>query len=259
MAWLTDTDAPGAGRGSVTSPSPTALSPYARRGRLAARKSIPGRCRVAAWSAAVLRSQRSRLSPSSRLPCPPGSREIVLSMRSNLPDLESEVNKLEDLAHPWVGQDPMHCGGLGTNPERCGETRMGAVPELSTTDLVVWSPRWESNPRPTPYQGVALPLSHLGRVTEPGDGTRWPPTARRLIRPRSAKTSASTPPGFSESDDRARLRNEYRGWRPVRLSMRRSQSDQWPGRRCPQAPRSSPRTHLRSGDGREPRCRAARP
>ena len=36
-----------------------------------------------------------------------------------------------------------------------------------------WSPRWESNPRPTPYQGVALPLSHLGRATEPGgDGTR---------------------------------------------------------------------------------------
>ena len=53
------------------------------------------------------------------------ARDIVLSMRSNLPDLESEVNKLKDLAYPWVGQDPMQCGGLGTNPERCGETRMG--------------------------------------------------------------------------------------------------------------------------------------
>src|SRR5487761_1113370 len=98
MAWLTDTDAPGAGRGSITCPSPTALSPYARRGRLAARKSIPGRCRVAAWSAAVLRSQRSRLSPSSRLPCPPGSREIVLSMRSNLPKLV--LVKVRDLGVP---------------------------------------------------------------------------------------------------------------------------------------------------------------
>jgi len=29
---------------------------------------------------------------------------------------------------------------------------MGAVPELSTTDFRGWSPRWESNPRPTPYQ-----------------------------------------------------------------------------------------------------------
>src|SRR5215472_8450463 len=25
-----------------------------------------------------------------------------------------------------------------------------------------WSPEWELNPRPTPYQGVALPLSYLG-------------------------------------------------------------------------------------------------
>ena len=27
----------------------------------------------------------------------------------------------------------MQCGGLGTNPERCGETRRGAVSDLSTT------------------------------------------------------------------------------------------------------------------------------
>src|SRR6202011_6352136 len=26
----------------------------------------------------------------------------------------------------------------------------------------LWSPRWGLNPRPTPYQGVALPLSYLG-------------------------------------------------------------------------------------------------
>src|SRR5437763_15819404 len=29
-----------------------------------------------------------------------------------------------------------------------------------------WSPRRELNPRPTPYQGVALPLSYLGWATE---------------------------------------------------------------------------------------------
>ncbi len=44
--------------------------------------------------------------------------------------------------------------------------------EYGETALGGWSPRWESNPRPTPYQGVALPLSHLGQVAEPGDGTR---------------------------------------------------------------------------------------
>src|SRR3981081_891981 len=39
----------------------------------------------------------------------------------------------------------------------------------SCIGIVRWSVRWESNPRPTPYQGVALPLSYLGFVWWTGE------------------------------------------------------------------------------------------
>jgi hypothetical protein len=102
------------------------------------------------------------------------ARDIVLSMRSNLPDLESEVNKLKDLAYPWVGQDPMHCGGLGTNPERCGETRRGAVSDLSTTVFGGVEPK--VGIEPTTY---ALPRRcSTSELLGPGHRTgRWYPMA----------------------------------------------------------------------------------
>jgi hypothetical protein len=47
---------------------------------------------------------------------------------------------------------------------RTGRDRRGPEPrpELETAVPGGRSPRWELNPRPTPYQGVALPLSYLG-------------------------------------------------------------------------------------------------
>src|SRR5689334_4027977 len=35
------------------------------------------------------------------------------------------------------------------------------VPKIA--DTVFWSPEWDLNPRPPPYQGGALPLSYLGK------------------------------------------------------------------------------------------------
>jgi hypothetical protein len=39
------------------------------------------------------------------------------------------------------------------------------------------SPRWELNPRPTPYQGVALPLSYLGPRPEMVPTAPWTASA----------------------------------------------------------------------------------
>lgn len=71
-----------------------------------------------------------------------------------------ERSRQGDVGSPLTAPD-----GAGTfsSTSPCATDGRGLTTFVKNPELR-WSRRWESNPRPTPYQGVAIPLSHGGSV-----------------------------------------------------------------------------------------------
>ena len=81
---------------------------------------------------------------------------------SGPPDLDARGHHCGGVGRLQDGQRLTFCEGSRTGAHGSGPMRTQPRHELETAVPGGRSPRWELNPRPTPYQGVALPLSYLG-------------------------------------------------------------------------------------------------
>jgi hypothetical protein len=93
---------------------------------------------------------------------PPRLHRKVSVHVSGPPDLDARGTHCGGVGLPLYGQRLTLSEGPRTGQDGTEPTRTEPTFELASASAGGRSPRWESNPRPTPYQGVALPLSYLG-------------------------------------------------------------------------------------------------
>ena len=155
-----------------------------KRTNVAGEKQNPGRMLVRHWRFRVIaRSERPNRHATPRTHCPLTHRPGWLNRDRALPHSEFIGRRPSTLdqghrQRPWKTARADH--GHGHPPQSIQAPSKGCL-----TWGYTWSGRRDSNPRPSPWQGDALPLSHFRVESHYSNGfnRHRPPLPRRLQGP----------------------------------------------------------------------------